>query len=91
MTNEEIKKTILNAYKGAIQFSDAIRLISHYIFIVKGKENHTIIDFLAQNPSNPFAQQMLNSAFDISKSYFENNTVTITKLFSKENTLLMVY
>lgn len=90
MDNERMKKIILEIYSGQINMQDAIDLVTEYMSETKGTVNQTLLHFLC-NQTNPVSIQMLQRAVEVSKEYFENTRVIITRVLKADGTFIYAF
>lgn len=84
-----MKELVIKYFRGhALTIDECIKLMEAYMAKI-GKSNPDLISKLI-DPMNPFAQGMLQQAVDVSARLLAEE-YTITKLYSKEGNLLMVY
>lgn len=84
-----MKELVIKYFRGhALTIDECIKLMEAYMAKI-GKSNPDLISKLI-DPMNPFAQGMLQQAVDVSARLLAEE-YTITRLYSKEGNLLMVY
>lgn len=84
-----MKELVIKYFRGhALTIDECIKLMEVYMAKI-GKSNPDLISKLI-DPMNPFAQGMLQQAVDVSARLLAEE-YTITRLYSKEGNLLMVY
>jgi hypothetical protein len=83
-------KTILIKYYSGhpIQMEEIVKLLEEYMNHT-GKKNPVLLQTIL-SPNNPFRNDMINKAVQVSADYL-SSLYTITRVFSKEGNLLMVY
>jgi hypothetical protein len=82
-----MKNIIIKYLSGQqIDINEAVSLIEEYM----KKNNKVKPDFIKNMISHPAAPMLLDRAISISVEYLMED-YTITRLYSKENNLLMVY
>ena len=86
-----MKEIIIKYYQTkSMDMNEAIQLMEEYMKAI-GKYKPEIIQNIL-DPMNPFGQQMLQTAVQVSIEYIESNLVTITKVWSKDKQqILMVF
>jgi hypothetical protein len=84
-----MKELVIKYFRGqALTIDECVKLMETYMAKI-GKSNPDLISKLI-DPMNPFAQGMLQQAVDVSARLLAEE-YTITRLYSKEGNLLMVY
>ena len=84
-----MRELIIKYFRGhALTIDECVRLMEEYMRKT-GKSNPDLISKLL-DPMNPFVQGMLQHAVDTSARLLAEE-YAITKLYSKEGQLLMVY
>lgn len=84
-----MKELIIKYFQGhALTIDECIKLMESYMVKVD-KSNPDLISKML-DPMNPFAQGLLQKAVDISARSLAED-YAITKVYSKEGNLLMVY
>jgi lipopolysaccharide biosynthesis regulator YciM len=90
MDTERMKKIILEIYTGQVNMQDAVDLTAEYMSETKGTVNQTLLQFMC-NQTNPVSMQMLQRAVEVSKEYFENTRVIITKVLKADGTFMYAF
>jgi len=85
-----MKQIILNIYAGQISMTDAHELLTEYMVEVKGSVNNELLQYLT-GAQDPIRMQMLQSAVETCKTYFESMRGCITKVYDKNNQLIKVF
>lgn len=84
-----MKELVIKYFRGhALTIDECVKLMEEYMSKT-GKSNPDLISKML-DPMNPFAQGMLQQAVDVSARLLAEE-YTITRLYSKEGNLLMVY
>ena len=84
-----MKDIIIKYYQGIpIQLPEVKVVLEEYMRL-NNKVNPTLLDQMF-NPMHPFGQSLVQKAMEVATEYFATE-YTITKLYSKEGQLLMVY
>ncbi len=84
-----MKELVIKYFRGhALTIDECVKLMEEYMSKT-GKSNPDLISKML-DPMNPFAQGMLQHAVDVSARLLAEE-YTITRLYSKEGNLLMVY
>jgi hypothetical protein len=84
-----MKELIMRYFRGqALNIDECVKLMEEYMKKTN-KDNPTLIQKLI-DPMNPFGPAMLQQAVDISARSLAED-FAITRLYSKEGNLLMVY
>jgi len=86
---ENMEKLLVKFFKNEpLTADEAKAMLKEYARLV-GKDANDIIEKMFAH-SNPIAHQMILSALNVSANYLTQH-YTVTKVFSKEGNLLMVY
>jgi hypothetical protein len=84
-----MKDIIIKYFRGhALNIDECVKLMEEYMSKI-GKSNPDLISKML-DPMNPFVQGMLQHAIDVSARSLAED-FAITRLYSKEGNLLMVY
>jgi hypothetical protein len=84
-----MRDIIVRYYQGTpIQLPEVKVVLEEYMKL-NNKVNPTLLDQMF-NPMYPFGQSLVQKAIEVAAEYFATE-YTITKLYSKEGHLLMVY
>jgi hypothetical protein len=84
-----MKELIMRYFRGqALNIDECVKLMEEYMKKTN-KDNPTLIQKLI-DPMNPFGPAMLQHAVDVSARSLAED-FAITRLYSKEGNLLMVY
>ena len=84
-----MRDIIIKYYQGIpIQLPEVKVILEEYMRL-NNKVNPTLLDQMF-SPTNPFGQSLVQKAVEVATEYFSTE-YTITKLYSKEGQLLMVY
>ena len=84
-----MKDIIIKYFRGhALNIDECVKLMEEYMSKI-GKSNPDLISKML-DPMNPFVQGMLQHAIDTSARSLAED-FAITRLYSKEGNLLMVY
>jgi hypothetical protein len=84
-----MKELLVKYFRGhPLNISEVIAILTEYMSKI-GKYNQNIIDFVS-NPMNPFSQETIQWALSKAATSLASD-YNITRLFSKEGALIMVY
>ena len=84
-----MRDIIIKYYQGIpIQLPEVKVVLEEYMRL-NNKVNPTLLDQMF-NPMNPFGQSLVQKAMEVATEYLSTEYI-ITKLYSKEGQLLMVY
>lgn len=84
-----MRELVIRYFRGqALNIDECVKLMETYMAKI-GKSNPDLISKLI-DPMNPFGPSMLQYAVDVSARLLAEEH-TITRLYSKEGNLLMVY
>jgi len=84
-----MKELVIRYFRGqALNIDECVKLMEEYMKKTN-KDNPTLIQTLI-DPMNPFGPSMLQHAVDVSARSLAED-FAITRLYSKEGNLLMVY
>jgi hypothetical protein len=84
-----MKELVIRYFRGqALNIDECVKLMEEYMKKTN-KDNPTLIQKLI-DPMNPFGPSMLQQAVDVSARSLAED-FDITRLYSKEGNLLMVY
>lgn len=84
-----MKELVMRYFRGqALNIDECVKLMEEYMKKIN-KHNPTLIQKLI-DPMNPFGPAMLQQAVDVSARSLAED-FTITRLYSKEGNLLMVF
>lgn len=84
-----MKELVIRYFRGqALNIDECVKLMEEYMKKTN-KDNPTLIQKLI-DPMNPFGPSMLQQAVDVSARSLAED-FAITRLYSKEGNLLMVY
>ena len=84
-----MKELVIRYFRGqALNIDECVKLMEEYMKKTN-KDNPTLIQKLI-DPMNPFGPSMLQHAVDVSARSLAED-FAITRLYSKEGNLLMVY
>lgn len=90
MEPERMKQIILNIYGGQVNMTDVHEMLAEYMVATRGSVNQALLQYLTET-QDPIRMQMLQSAVEVCKTYFEATYGCITKVYDKNNQLLKVF